>query len=116
MISVFWLECLYSWSIYLNPSFQLGKLHVDICMSMSPIHLLCLPLNNVVLSSTPLTKQSHMLTQKDRTAPCPSTPGPNTLTLEVSTAGSTITLAGKPGTALPPYFSSRVYMPEVRGM
>lgn len=49
------------------------------------------------------------------TAPCPSTPGPNTLTLEVSTAGSTITLAGKPGTVLPPYLSSRVYMPEVSG-
>lgn len=53
--------------------------------------------------------------QGGHTAPCSSTPGPNTLTLEVSTAGSTVTLAGKPGTGLPPYFSSRVYMPDVRG-
>lgn len=55
------------------------------------------------------------VTRMDRPAPSPSTPGPNTLILEVSTAGSTTTLAGNPGTALPPYFSIRVYMPEVRG-
>lgn len=34
--------------------------------------------------------------------PFPASPGPNTLTLEVSTAGSTTTLAGKPGTGWPP--------------